>query len=86
MNETIKLGDKVRDKVTGFIGIAVYRTEFLNGCIQFGVMPKTDKNNKIPEEIGIDIQSIELVHPLKKKVSKKETGGPMTRNFVRRNF
>ena len=31
----IKLGDKVRCKITGFIGIAVVRSEFLNVCIQW---------------------------------------------------
>jgi len=41
----IELGDKVRCIHTGFIGIAVARTEFINGCIQFNVLPKGDKNN-----------------------------------------
>jgi hypothetical protein len=31
----IKLGDYVRDKLTGFKGVAVARTEFVNGCVQF---------------------------------------------------
>jgi hypothetical protein len=30
----VRLGDKVRDRVTGYSGIATSRTEFLNGCIQ----------------------------------------------------
>ncbi|GAF86063.1 unnamed protein product [marine sediment metagenome] len=29
----IKLGDRVRDKITGFTGIATARTEWLYGCI-----------------------------------------------------
>jgi len=33
----IKLGDKVRDEVTGIEGIATSRTEWLNGCVRFGV-------------------------------------------------
>ena len=82
----IKLGSKVRDKVTGFIGIAVARTEFLNGCIQYSVQPKAGKDNKVPEEIGVDIGSIEVVEPKKVKIKKKDTGGAMTRHLCRRNY
>ena len=72
----IKLGDKVRDKITGFMGIAVAKTEFLNGCIQFNVLPKGDKINKMPDEISIDEQSLEIVKVKRKKKIKKEMGGP----------
>ena len=82
----IKLGDKVRCKVTGFTGIAVARTEFLNGCIQFNVLPKADKKTKMPEEIGIDEGSLELVNKPKKKVIKRDTGGAMTRGLKQRGF
>ncbi len=84
----IKLGDKVRCKITGFTGTAIIKSEFLNGCIQWGVLPEKDKKgNKMPEEVGIDQHSLELF-PIKKKVKvkKERTGGPMTREFKRRNF
>jgi len=85
--ENIKLGDKVRCKITGFTGIAVVRSEFLNGCIQWSVLSKMGKDNKMPEEIGIDEKSLEIIPTPKKKVVKKEeNGGAMTRGFVRRNF
>lgn len=32
-----KLGDKVRDKVTGFVGIVVSRTEYIGGNPRIGV-------------------------------------------------
>lgn len=57
----IQLGDKVKCIHTGFIGIAIYKTEFVNKCIQFGVAPKVGKDNKPPEEIGIDSQSLIIV-------------------------
>lgn len=84
----IKLGDKVRCIHTGFVGTAVCKSEFINGCIQWGVLPKGDKNNKMSEEIGIDQQSLEVVKPKKKKAffKKKEFGGPTKRNLARRNF
>ena len=77
-------------KITGFIGIAVVRSEFLNGCIQWSVLSKMGKDNKMPEEIGIDEKSLELLPSPKKKeqkpIRKERTGGAMTRGFVRRNF
>ena len=33
----INLGDEVKDRVTGFIGIAVSRTNYLNGCDRIDV-------------------------------------------------
>ena len=82
----IKLGSKVRDKVTGFVGIATARTEFLNGCIQYSIQPKVEKDNKVPEEIAVDVGSLEVIKPKKIKIKKKDTGGPMTRHFHRRNY
>jgi len=70
----IKLGDKVRCKHTGFTGIAVARTEFINGCIQWNVLPKGKDKSKMPEEICIDAQSLELVEP-KPKPQQKRSGG-----------
>ncbi len=50
----VELGDKVKDKITGFIGIAVARTEFLNGCVQYTIVGKIGKDGKFPEEVNID--------------------------------
>lgn len=74
MNE-IKLGDKVRDKITGFTGIVVAKTEYINGCIQYNVAPKVGKDNKILEDISIDEQCLEVIKTKKKKVKKARTGG-----------
>lgn len=82
----IKLGDKVRCKLTGFTGVAVAKTEFINGCIQWIVLPKGDKNNKMPEEMSIDEQSLEVIPVKRKKIKKEETGGPMHKGFTRRGF
>ena len=87
MKQEIKLGDKVKCKVTGFIGIATAKTEFLNGCIQYEVIPKVDKNNKIPDPQAIDEQSLEVITPKKKKVIKKtENGGAMRTPFKQRGY
>lgn len=78
----IQLGDKVRCKVTGFVGVAISKTEFLNGCIQYDVVPKVTKDNKILDGVSIDEQSLEVVSKKKKpkKFWKKEsTGGRMNK-------
>ena len=83
----IELGDKVRCKITGFTGIVVARTEFLNGCVQCDILPKGDKKNKMPEANGIDQQSLEVIKS-KKKVEKKEdaNGGLNRRGVELRGF
>ncbi|MEE8114279.1 MAG: hypothetical protein V3T23_07980 [Nitrososphaerales archaeon] len=59
------LGQRVRDIVTGFEGIATVRVEYINGCNQYLVKPrcewKKDEPMKQPEGSYIDDQSLELV-------------------------
>ncbi len=97
----VELGQEVRCKITGFKGIAVARTEFINGCVQYNVAPKWDKakaNNPMEQEISIDETSLELVNrevrfkygtedgKPKKKIRKKETGGPTRLPFKQRGY
>jgi len=91
MKQEIKLGDKVRDRVTGYEGIATSKTEFLNGCIQIEVTQRFNKKDKISPELlaglgagmGIDIGQLQRIgnglNIPEKKVVKKSTGGPMRR-------
>lgn len=73
-------------KYSGFIGIAVARFEFINGCVQYSIVPKVSKDNKIPEEISVDEQSLEIISRKKKTVEKKDTGGPMHRGIKMRGY
>lgn len=81
----IKLGDKVRDRVTGFEGIATHRTEFMNGCVQILVSPRLKKGEPITAEgiagLDIDLQQLERIgngiNTPAKKIVPTETGGPM---------
>lgn len=73
----INLGDTVKDKITGFKGVAISRHEYLNGCIRFCVQPPVDKNGKVPEEESFDEEQLQVV---KKKAPKRKrtttVGGP----------
>ena len=86
----IKLGDKVKCKVTGLVGIAVAITEFLNGCVQISVAPRVGKDNKLSEEVGIDEQSLEVVKPKQKTKRRSDVdeiiGGANTYGLKRKNM
>lgn len=58
---TIELGYMVRDKLTGFTGVAENRATFLYGCDRYCVQPPVDKDGKIPESTMIDEPQLELV-------------------------
>ncbi len=84
--ENIKLGDKVRCNITGLIGTAVARTEFINGCIQYEVLPRMRKDQKIPEGISIDQQSLEVIKPKPKPKIRVRNGGPNHPGIKQRGY
>jgi hypothetical protein len=76
MNE-LRLGVKVRDIVSGFTGTTISRVEYLNGCIQYGVLPEAGADGKMPSAEYLDWQRLELVpDPKAKPVKTSRTGGP----------
>lgn len=81
----ITLGDKVKDKVSGFTGIAVSRTVYLNGCIQIGVTPKVAKTSDDIKTYYIDEPQLEIIQSKKVNVKEKETGGPTRRSPLNTN-
>jgi hypothetical protein len=49
---TLKLGQRVRDRISGQVGIAVEKATFQNGCVYFSVQPRKgliDIANEIPK-------------------------------------
>lgn len=73
----IKLGDKVKDSVSGFTGIAIGKTEWLHGCNRFIVQPEVAKDGKLPDNASFDEPQLILVKAarVKKEVVAKRTGG-----------
>lgn len=73
----VNLGDKVKDKVSGFSGIATARHSYLNGCNRITVQPSyIVKEAKLPESCTFDEPQLKV---LKSKVvpqGSKLTGGP----------
>jgi hypothetical protein len=43
----IRLGQVVKDKITGLTGVVMGRTEYLTNCTHVGIMPKKLDNNGV---------------------------------------
>lgn len=73
----INLGDKVKDSVTGFVGIAVGRTIWLHGCDRLVVQPEgVNKEGKLFENQTFDEPQLVVVKKKLVKEGKHKTGGP----------
>lgn len=77
----IKLGQKVKDKITGFTGIAVAKAEYLTGCTQIGISPPMGKDGKLGESMYFDWTRLEVldskpIEIISDQTPKKDIGGP----------
>ncbi len=73
----IKLGNRVKDTITGFAGIAVARTEWDYGCVRISVQPeKLDKDGKVRDTETFDEQRLGVIKETRPKVSRVSTAGP----------
>ena len=79
----IKLGDEVKDLITGYEGIVIARIDYLNGCVQYGVKARV-KDAALKEAEYIDKDQLVRLGPgLNKADNAKveegeepETGAP----------
>jgi len=65
----VTLGTKVTDRLTGFTGIAMGRTEYLYGCTSIGVLPQDLKDGRTQDWVWLDEQRLDAT-------SEAEAGGP----------
>ena len=73
----VKLGDEVKDPITGFKGIAVCRHSYLNGCDRISVQPKIDKKGEVPADISFDEPQLEILKNGVIPQGETNTGGPV---------
>ncbi len=72
---TIQLGDIAKDSVSGFRGVVVATTQWLNGCDRITIQPQELYNGQPIEGHTFDALQVELVEK-KGHRSKADTGGP----------
>ncbi len=73
----IKLGDKIRDKITGFEGVAIAYAEWMNGCNRWASQPTELSDKGKPREAEwFDEQQVELAKA-EAAPKRKPSGGPM---------
>jgi hypothetical protein len=69
-------GQKVRDRVTGIVGIITGACIWLNGCIQYSIQPSAKEGDSLkPESWWMDEQQLELIDE-GVNIKMKDTGGP----------
>ena len=69
------LGQKVNCVVTGVVGTAIAKIEYMNGCIQYQIQPKKVVIGVPVEAKWYDNEQVVLVES-KKVVEKRRGGGP----------
>ncbi len=78
----VKLGDKAKDGISGFVGIVTGRAEYLYGCVQVLLAPmKLDKDGKVPDSLWLDEDRVAVMRPAARKRPpsvEERAGGPLT--------
>ncbi len=71
----IKLGDKIRDKITGLEGTAMQVSFFISGCVQIEVLPPLDEKGELRDAVFIDESQLEVVEECEEEESEEQAGG-----------
>lgn len=61
-DKEIQLGDRVKDRISGLVGIVTAKSEYMNGCRRFGVQPeKLTKDGAVAADTWFDEPQLQLV-------------------------
>jgi len=70
----IVLGNKVKDVVTGFTGIATAKTDYLNGCQQITITGKVSDSGEV-KIFDVDVKQVKYVGKGLVEAKKKKPAG-----------
>jgi len=70
----IKMGDRIKDSISGFKGIATSKTEWLNGCKRWLISPEELHDGKPIEAQWFDAEQVALVKSLGPRNAKPSGG------------
>ena len=78
MKIPILLEDKVECVHSGFVGIAVCRSEFINGCVQFDVVPKVGKKNEPKDAVdkSLNFRYYNPINPINRRTKWQPKSSP----------
>lgn len=85
MNFKYRLGEVLKDKVTGFKGVAMARTEYYTGCVHYGLAAQKLVKDAVADWEWIDEKRLVLVKSVKslvgdfrivEAISEDDPGGP----------
>jgi hypothetical protein len=71
----------VRDKLTELEGTAIAKVVYLNGCVQYQVMPRELKDSKPVEDIWIDSVQLEVIEEADNNEVEPRHGGHRSHPF-----
>lgn len=74
-DDSLKLGDKARCQISGFEGVIVAMTEWLNGCRRVTIQPNAMFEGKPVDNQTFDAEQVEKVEA-GPELSPTRTGGP----------
>lgn len=74
-DDSLKLGDKAQDKISGFAGTIVAITEWLNGCRRITIQPSQLHEGKPVDNSTFDAEQVAKVEE-GPTLSPTRTGGP----------
>ena len=57
----LEIGAIVRDKITGFVGMATAKTSYITGCDRYYLTPTVDKDGKCPDGKYFDEGTLEVI-------------------------
>lgn len=74
---TVELGDRVREKISGFEGICTQIVTYLNGCDRILIQPETLHEGKPIEGHYFDVLQVSVVkkHVMQADNRTNKTGG-----------
>jgi hypothetical protein len=74
--EEIKMGQTVKDLITGFEGVVTGHCEYISGCDQLLVQKKVDKDGNKQDGIWFDVQRLRVVDSEVISLDNSKTPGP----------
>ena len=72
----VRLGQKVRDRISGFAGVVTGRAQYISGCAQALVAPTVTADGAFRNSEWFDEQRLEATHPEERPIELDNSETP----------